>query len=293
MGGCYVVDYSFHETQALKPGYSIDPRVYDVNGERTAMEWIRVIEQSDHHLRLQHVLFLLDENGKAIPDSLIRHQAEDWQLDPEWVWEYQGRSHWHRLDTHQTSLAGQWVRRITNLDDGLRYQCLAPWHRAGERIEWSCGDNFAPIPGRETRDMQRKDYQALMRSTRVVTFPSSWLERQKNVKTLVAPDSGKREPLAEEVGRNWYVRAPDTECAEAARWTAEHLPFWNLLEETWATYFGAQKDWHETPPGHGTPRWAKLSEVEDRYYAQVAHDPAARAAAQKEIREIIDADRMP
>jgi hypothetical protein len=31
MAGCFLVDYSYVEVQALKPGYVRDPRVYDVN----------------------------------------------------------------------------------------------------------------------------------------------------------------------------------------------------------------------------------------------------------------------
>ena len=45
--------------------------------------------------------------------------------------------------------------------------------------EWTCS-NHAPIPGRETRDMARADYQALDRTTRIVAYGTSWLERQES-----------------------------------------------------------------------------------------------------------------
>src|SRR6266852_8872194 len=40
MAGCYLVDYSYVEVQDLKPGYVRDPRVYDVNRDKSAKEWI-------------------------------------------------------------------------------------------------------------------------------------------------------------------------------------------------------------------------------------------------------------
>ena len=288
MAGCYLVDYNYHETKALKAQYALDARVYDPNAKRTVMELVLEEDAGNDRVRLQHVLFFMDDAGKPDLESIIRHQAEDWVLEPDWVWEYQGQSRWTRLETKDRK--GQWVRRITNLDDGLRYQCLAPWRAAGARAEWECGDNFSPIPGRETRDMKRKDYQALVRKTHLVVFPTSWVERQQNVKTIVSADAG-REPLAEEVGRNWYVPVDDAQCAEAARWTQERLPFWKLLEETWAGYFASHQEWRETPPGNGQPRWAKIAEVEQKHFASVATNPEAREAARKEIKAIIEADR--
>jgi hypothetical protein len=290
MSGCYIVDYSYHETKALKPGYTVDARVYDPNRTLTVMEWIFPLDQGKDHVRLQHVLFFVDEKGEVNQDSMIRHQAEDWERDPEWVWNYQGDHTWKKRTLQQRS-TGQWVRRITNLDDGLRYQCVAPWRAVGTRAEWECGDNFSPIPGRETRDMKRSDYQALMRRSRLVVYPTSWVERQSNVKTIVRATA--REPLAEEVGRNWYVRVADSQCAVAAGWARQHLPFWTLLQETWASYFARYDAWRERPPVKGTPpRWAKILEVEERHGARVATDPAARAKAEREVRAIIEADRV-
>ena len=48
--------------------------------------------------------------------------------------------------------------------------------------------------GRETRDMGRKDYNALKRSTRVIVYKDSWLERQENIKVM--EQKGVQTPLA-------------------------------------------------------------------------------------------------
>ena len=38
--GCFLVDYSFVETEAIQKDYKKDNRVYDVNREKSVKEWI-------------------------------------------------------------------------------------------------------------------------------------------------------------------------------------------------------------------------------------------------------------
>ena len=79
MAGCYLVDYSYVEVQELKPGYVRDPRVYDVNRDKSAKEWIVAKTLSANRLRLQRILFLSDLAGNVREDTMIRHQSEDWE----------------------------------------------------------------------------------------------------------------------------------------------------------------------------------------------------------------------
>ena len=62
--GCYLVDYSFVETEAVKPGYTLDRRVYDVNRNKSVKEWIFAEHLSPTRIKLQHVLFATDLAGK-------------------------------------------------------------------------------------------------------------------------------------------------------------------------------------------------------------------------------------
>ena len=57
MAGCYLVDYSYTETEGLKSGYQRDKRVYDVNKNKSVKEWIYAEEIGENRIRLQHVLF--------------------------------------------------------------------------------------------------------------------------------------------------------------------------------------------------------------------------------------------
>src|SRR5262252_10342450 len=63
MAGCYLVDYSYTEVESLKPGYTRDARVYDVNRDKSAKEWITAEAVSPRRIRLQRILFLTDLGG--------------------------------------------------------------------------------------------------------------------------------------------------------------------------------------------------------------------------------------
>src|SRR6266478_7283922 len=81
MAGCYLVDYSYVEVESLKPGYARDARVYDVNRDKSAKEWITAEVLSPLRIRLQRILFLADLGGAIREGTLIKHQSEDWEYD--------------------------------------------------------------------------------------------------------------------------------------------------------------------------------------------------------------------
>ncbi|HVQ73980.1 MAG TPA: DUF6607 family protein [Candidatus Binatia bacterium] len=287
MAGCYLVDYSYTEVESLRPGYVRDARVYDVNRDKSVKEWIQADAISPGRIRLDRVLFATDLAGAVRPGSVIRHQAEDWEYDAPFLYDFAAPSRWTVKDLRATP--GLWTRRITNLDDGLRYQCAARWAADTAYPEWSCS-NYAPIPGRETRDMGRADYDALERGTRIVIYGRSWLERQDNVKT--SDGDGGRRPLARELGKNWYVRLPDAECAEGQAFARARQPFWTLLRETWDGVLRGESPFVETVPAGQPPRFVKMWEVEQDYLGQDLTDPAVRSAARARILEVIEAYRV-
>lgn len=280
MTGCYLIDYSYTETESLKPGYDRDHRVYDVNKDKSVKEWIYAIDLGPNKLRLQHILFAADLEGKVYEESFLRHQAEDWEFDAPFLYDFTSPSHWDvkKLEAG----AGLWTRRVTNLDDGLRYQCAAAWNTTNAYPEWTC-DNYAPIPGRETRDMGRKDYNTLERSTRIMAYGNSWLERQANTKVI--HKDGVKTPLAKELGKNWYVRLPDSECAPVLSFRQENEAFWNLTREVWEEVLTGDRPFIETMPVGSPPRYARMMLLQDRY--PDLSQPETRAAAKAEIRAII------
>jgi hypothetical protein len=183
---------------------------------------------------------------------------------------------------------------VTNLDDGLRYQCAARWSEDRAYPEWSCA-NYAPIPGRETRDMQRSDYQTLDRKTRIVLYGmaqgGSWLERQDNVK-VIHSDAG-RTPLVRELGRNWYVRLPDAECAGARAFADRRRAYWALLRETWDRVLDGSRPFVERAPSGQPPRFVKMFAVEEDAITRDLSDPATREAVRRRILDVIEEYRAP
>jgi hypothetical protein len=283
MAGCFLVDYSYVETEALRPGYVRDPRVYDVNREKSVKEWISIEPLSERRFWLQRILFSTDLGGAVREGSIIRHQSEDWEYDAQFLYEFVAPQTWHVKDLRASR--GVWARKITNLDDGLRYQCAARWRSDTAYPEWSCS-NYAPIPGRETRDMGRADYQTLDRATRLVLYGGSWLERQENIKTIHGAQG--RSPLAREAGKNWYVRVPDAECAAAQVFTRPRHAFWTLLRETWDSVLTGREPFLEQVPAGQPPRFVRMREVEDDYLARDLSDPAERTAAKKRVLKVIE-----
>jgi uncharacterized protein DUF6607 len=288
MTGCYLVDYSYVEVESLKPGYARDQRVYDVNRDKSVKEWITVEGVSARRVRLQRILFFADLAGAVRSGSEIKHQTEDWQYDAPFLYDFVAPRTWQVRDLKATP--GLWTRRVTNLDEGLRYQCAARWSRDTAYPEWSCS-SYAPIPGRESRDMRRADYDALDRTTRLIVYGASFLERQNNVKTIHR--DGVRAPLVREVGKNWSVRLPDAECEAAHAFARPRQAFWALLREVWDDALDGTASFVETAPAGQPPRFVKINEIEDDYLDRDLSDPALRKTARERIMKVIDAYRAP
>jgi|GEM_PF-579769 len=280
--GCYLVDYSFVETEAMKEGYVRDNRVYDVNRDKSVKEWIFAEDLSPTRIKLQHVLFATDLSGKMKEDSLLKHTGEDWEFNAPFLYEYSGHFKWAVKDLKTSP--NLWTRRVTSLDDGLRYQCAAAFLLTNSYSDWSC-ENYAPIPGRETRDMSRKDYQGLQRTSRLISYGSSWLERERNVKTVETGET--RTPLVKEAGKTWYVRLPDSECAAAQSFVNKRLAFWMLLTQTWDQVLNGKNSFEEPQPAPHPSRYEKIMEVEEQYMNKDLADPGTRGKAQASILNII------
>jgi len=280
-GGCYIVDYSFTEVESLKEGYQLDERVYDTNSDKTTFEWIVPIQKSPTEIRLQHILFLKDfETGEV--KGVMKHHAEDWSYEQNFLFDFSSTRLWNPLTLEKNSR--MWTRKVTNLDDGLRYQCAAKWDHSKFNPEWNCA-NFSPIPGRESRDMGRKDYQALDRNTRIIAYGNSWAERQNNVKTTL--QSFTRFPLARELGRTWYIKQPDSACMEAQKFVEERKAFWRILMNVWEEFLTQEKSFEELAQFRGQSRYPMIAQLEEDNYSKIIDDPTNAEWVKTEIRNII------
>lgn len=286
MAGCYLVDYSYTETEGLQPGYQRDSRVYDVNKDKSVKEWIYAEEITPSRIRLQHVLFAAGLDGQVIEGAMLKHTGEDWEFEAPFRYNFVSPQRWEVED--QRSLKDVWTRRVTNLDDGLRFQCAAPWNLQTSNPEWACG-TFAPIPGRETRDMGRKDYNTMDRWNRVIVYSGSWLEREENTKVI--QNASGRTPLAKELGKNWYVRLPDSDCESARSFAEPRKEFWRVIRESWDQVFTGDAPFVEKAIQGQPGRYPKIMALEEKYTKLNLQNPAIRAQAKKEIIALIEAYR--
>lgn len=283
MGGCYLVDYSYAETESLKAGYNRDGRVYDVNSDKSIKEWIYVDQVTPQRLRVQHVMFASDLQGNLMEGSQLKHTGEDWEFQAPFLYNFTGPNTW---EVSQGTTVGTWTRRVTNLDDGLRYQCAAPWSTDKANPEWTCG-GYSPIPGRETRDMGRKDYDGLDRVTRLISYGDSFIERQANTK-VIQRNGAAKENLAKEVGKNWYVRLPDADCKPAHDFIAPRREFWSVVREAWDQVLVGDRSFIEKPAAPGRPsRYFRVQELEAKAMQENLSDKAVRASYQNQVKTLI------
>ena len=106
------------------------------------------------------------------------------------------------------------------------------------------------------------------------------------VKTI-DPGTG-RSPLARELGKTWYVRLPDAECAPGEAFARERRAFWTLRREVWDSVLVGDAPFVErTPPGQ-PPRFVRMQEIEDEYLGRDLTDPSIRSAARARILKVIE-----
>lgn len=281
MTGCYLVDYNYAETESLKPGYERDKRVYDVTGDKLVKEWIYADEISENRVRLQHVLFAESLDGQLIDGAMLKHTGEEWTYSAPYLYEFDRTMHWNV----RPLASGLWSRRVTNLDDGLRYGCASAWRTDTAYPEWTCA-TYAPIPGREYRDLGRRDYQGLRRESRVIVRPTSWLEREHNVKIIENGDA--KIPLAKEEGKNWYVRIADADCAAAREFAEPRHAFWQVTREAWDDVLDGKGPFVEKNVPGRIGRYMELQGVEDAYLHEDLSNRGVRERAKEDVRALID-----
>lgn len=287
LAGCFLVDYSYSETESLDPEYVLDSRVYDVK-KYTVKELIRIVKRDETHVRLQHFMQAEDFSGNTL--FMMRHHGEIWRKNPAYTYRYlgplEGQSRWEIEDLDRSE--NIWMREITNLDDGPRYQCLGKWSKHHTYPEFKCSA-FAPIPGREIRDMGRYDYNTMERQSSIQIYGNSWLERQDNIKVKFS--QSETQPLAKEVGKIWSVRLPDEECTDVRSWSDERQAFWDILAEVWQEIYLEKQDFYEKKFIDGSTRSQKITELLARYYKTVKSNKEHASVVRNAIRNIIKAHR--
>jgi len=271
--GCFLVDYNYHEVESLLPDYKLDAREYHTSLNKDFVKfaqmysmldpaitpdkyqlnmkekiWLRVDDENTIHL--QHILFLTNKEGQL--DFVMKHHSERWRYEADRTFEYVGNTLWKPTSVENTN--GKWTREMTALDDSPRYSCTAAWDHTREFPTWTCA-NYSPIPGRESRDMDRSDYHGLDRIHSLTIYPNAWLDTQDNKK--VREVNGERVPFVKEKGRNWYTRIPDADCNVVDSFIEERKGFWEITQGVWDELLQGEQGIYESKTG--APRWMPIN----------------------------------
>ncbi|MBN8555410.1 MAG: hypothetical protein J0L93_08200 [Deltaproteobacteria bacterium] len=271
--GCYMVDYNYHEVEAIDPTYKLDPREYhsSINSDfqkffkmysmidpavtpdkyqLTVKEKIYARVDSPNTIHLQHIIFLTNKDGQL--DFVMKHHSERWKYEAAKTYSFVGQGRWDATAVENSK--GKWTREMMALDDSPRYSCTAAWDHTREYPTWTCA-NYSPIAGREYRDMKRSDYQALNRIHEVTVYPNAWLDTQNNEKVIEKED-GTRVAFVKEKGRNWYTRLKNDDCNVIDSFIAERKGFWDITQQVWDGLLNEGKQISEP---HGAPLWLSLN----------------------------------
>ncbi len=257
MSGCKAVDYTFSETKALLDTYKLDSRVYDATKVHEVFEYIVPLQNDENVVHLQHIFLIGMGPGRTF---LMKHHGETWTYAPASYQTYLGGYHWKPAEVDAPE--GKWLRSVSALDDGPRYSCVSSWQNQGARNVWNCTGTYAPIPGRETRDMGRKDYQGLYRKSQILVYDTFWLEREENRK--VYEKDGEQTPFVEEVGKIFSIEVPETNCAAAKDWIKPRQEFWAMLRKVWDRVL-SEGPYGGSEVRNGVSRFDKVTAIEKAY----------------------------
>jgi hypothetical protein len=288
MSGCFQVDHSFAEIEALIDDYNIDPRVYDATKNAIVKEWIISSVQSDASIHLQRVMQVDTFEGQNV--VLMKHHSEIWRNQLQSIYDFHSKT--KGIDTWNLKANDEnktWSRLVSDLDGGLRYECLGDWEH-GTVSRFSC-ENYAPIPGRESRDMARTDYQALQRKTDLIIYPTSFMDRQDNVKIRVSAD-GEKLPFARELGKTISIRIPEENCQSAQDWSKKRLAFWNLVNEAWIDELDRSEAYKQRGILKSEFRWRKINSYLETEYVEDASAVSRLDYYQQKIKDIIKEHRV-
>ena len=92
--------------------------------------------------------------------------------------------------------------------------------------------------------------------------------------------------MAKELGKNWYVRLPDSECSEAKAWAEPQKAFWKVLREAWDGIYTGDRPFIETANA-SRGRYSQVLDLQDQYSHSNLEDPAVRKQLIQDLQTII------
>lgn len=234
MTGCYKVTFNYSETFSPNADYEKQD-----NYSSWAYEYVKLIEDTPKHIKLQHLLIVNEDKDPMI----IKHWRQDWDYENTDFYVFEKRNNetggeeWKYVSKTPEEVAGQWTQSVYQVDDSPRYDGSATWVHYDGRNYWESED-AAPLPRREYS--KRDDYNVLLRRNRHEITPYGWVHEQDNTKVL--RKDGTDTVITHEKGWNTYEKVDAAQCAPAEKWWQENQDIWKKVRLEWDKKFAEKKD---------------------------------------------------
>jgi hypothetical protein len=261
LAGHFRVDYTYTETQPLRPGYSPTPA-----SAAAAREVVLVVEDRATRIVLQHLLLV------GTPTLVVKHWREDWDYQPATLIEHVDRQAWQRRTVPAERRGGRWSRSVFEADGAPRHAALGRWTHGPDGSQFEVPSPvLSPKPRRE---LTRLDYELLWLQDRIsVPAPPAvgWKRTQQITKTLYVP---VQPPLVQETVEVRYTPEADAAGGDAAAAYWQRVgPYWTPARAAWAGRFPVSRVVRLRDVVDGTPRWRRLFTLIEAA-AEADRDPA-------------------
>jgi hypothetical protein len=266
MEGCFKVTFNFAETFSPDTAYEYYDRY-----SSAAIEYVKVIEEEENHISLQHLLVISDS-------MVIKHWRQDWVYEESSILSYNKDQKWKTIDYSPEEVTGTWTQKVFQVDDSPRYESKGTWMHVDGKHYWE-GVGYAPLPRREYT--KRSDYNVVKRHSRVELSDNGWFIEQDNEK-LLREESGDM-LVCMEKGIEVFTKG-DYNCQPAIDWWNEQHDYWKEVRAVWNDVFQDNPEFEMTGKVENKMLWQRLYEYGD----EVAECKTKPSKIQKQVREIID-----
>ena len=219
MCGCMDIKFQFAETFSPDKEYKFYEN-YNSGGRELAF----VVEETKDKIVIQHLLVV----GK---EMVIKHWRQDWVYQTESMLSYDKEERWVKKNYNREETKGKWIQKVYQVDDSPRYEGMGSWVHVDGKSYWESTTD-APLPRREYS--KRKDYNVLSRRNRHNITDFGWVHEQDNLKILRGENI---KLIAEEKGKNTYVKVGMEKCEPALKWWDKNQNFWSIVRKNWDNYF--------------------------------------------------------
>ncbi len=229
LAGNYEVQFEFIEAFLMNTS-----RALDIPYISKATEFVRVIENREDFISLQHILVMFFQDGDQVHGPMVtKHWRQDWQWEGDSRFVYQGDNRWNKVPLDENERQGQWVWSVFQVDDSPRYTGVGEWKHYSSASVFETDTMSRPLPRREFS--VRDDYKLLMGRETLILTPNTWYHEQNAFKHKNALLNGEfnGQFSSREIGQNTYRRIKSFDWSAGEDYWNKTAPYWSDVRTVW------------------------------------------------------------